>query len=484
MSGTVAQVTTAIYARLSLDRKNLEVGVANQIAKACALCDGAGWVEREQYVDNDLSASTAGRRPDYERLLADVQNGRVSRIVVFQLSRLWRNRKERAEGIEILKKWRVSVVCVKGPHLDMSTASGRGVAEMLGAVDTMEVELKSERQQLANFARAQAGLPRAGGPRAFGFEPDGVTLRPKEAGAIKAGYQKIISGGSLRSVARAWNEAGLLSGKKLWGNRMRQRNPDGLWTYSSVRAVLVSPRYAGIRTYTHPDGRVEEFTAAWPGIVPEETYRAAVALLSDPSRRPAPSMGEALLTGVARCGVCGATVHSGGGRRPNSSRAYHSYRCAANSGRHIVRKAEPIERLVMLHVEARLSADDAEELLVDHSKPDVPALIAERESIRQRMVTLAREFARDFNPEQMRAANGELKERFEEIDRDIADAGRLSILGPLIRAEDVAAAVAALDVDSLRAVINELMMIRIMPVGQGARVFRPESVVIEWRHAE
>src|SRR5690349_16698750 len=99
---------------MSLDRKHEEKGVANQCATCRALCDRSEWAERGEYVDNDLSATSGGPRPEYDRLLSDVQAGRIKRIVVFHLSRLWRNRRERAEGIEILRRHSVSVICVKG----------------------------------------------------------------------------------------------------------------------------------------------------------------------------------------------------------------------------------------------------------------------------------------------------------------------------------------------------------------------------------
>src|SRR5436309_7133606 len=132
------------------------------------MCQRNEWTDVQTYEDTDISATKGRPRQQYNRLMRDVQAGLITRIVVFHLSRLWRNRRERAEGIEILRRRGVSVICAKGPTIDMSTAYGRGMAAMLGEVDTMEVELKSERQQLANAAILKAGKPHPGGPRAFG----------------------------------------------------------------------------------------------------------------------------------------------------------------------------------------------------------------------------------------------------------------------------------------------------------------------------
>jgi DNA invertase Pin-like site-specific DNA recombinase len=41
------------------------------------LCAAKGWTPVE-YLDNDVSASSGKRRPSYERMLADVRDGRIS----------------------------------------------------------------------------------------------------------------------------------------------------------------------------------------------------------------------------------------------------------------------------------------------------------------------------------------------------------------------------------------------------------------------
>ena len=69
---------------------------------------------------------------------------------------LWRNRRERAEGIEILRKHEASVLCVKGPELDLTTAAGRLLAGLLGEVEQMP---KRERREMRQ--RVERGLPPA-----------------------------------------------------------------------------------------------------------------------------------------------------------------------------------------------------------------------------------------------------------------------------------------------------------------------------------
>lgn len=466
-------MTTALYGRQSLDRKNDAKAVARQLKKQHALCDTNGWDDRREYVDNDLSA-TKGPRPDYQRLMADVAAGQVKRIIVFHLSRFWRNRKERAEGIEILRKHRVVLVCVEGPTIDCSTAYGRGMAAMLGEVDTLEVDLKGERQNLANEQRAESGLPHAGGPRAFGFERDGMTLIPAEAEAIKAAYGQILSGGSLRSIAKQWTEADLRTD--------RQRREGKSWRFTSVSDVLKNPRYAGIRAY-----QGMEYKAQWPALVPEDVYRAVYAILTDPSRRPTGSYGTALLSTVALCGVCGSHVFSGGGHLRGKNAAegkrYRTYTCAANPSRHIRRKAESIDDLVERLVIGRLSAPDAVTLFTRRNKVDLPALITERTAIGERQRILAEQFSDGtMTAAMLKVASERLATKLQQVDAQITEASRQSAIQPLVTADDVTEAWNVLDVDRKRAVISELFeVVELLPVGRGTRIFRPESVRIEWR---
>src|SRR5207253_2064292 len=77
-------------------------------------------------------------------------------------------------------------------------------ADLLGAMGLHEIEQKSDRQTRANGQAAQLGR-RVGGRRPFGYAADGVTVREDEGEAIRRGYEAVLTGMSLGSVARDWN---------------------------------------------------------------------------------------------------------------------------------------------------------------------------------------------------------------------------------------------------------------------------------------
>lgn len=130
----------------------------------------------------------------------------------------------------------------------------------------------------------------------------------------------------MRSVARELNKTGLTTAMK-----------GRTWDAHSVRAVLLRSRNAGLRDH---QGQVIG-PASWPQIVPEEQWRAVVAILTDPARRTSPSDARVkwLGSGIYRCAGC---------ERPSlrvstAGRGIPCYRCPGQRGTtgHVVRKAGP-----------------------------------------------------------------------------------------------------------------------------------------------
>lgn len=80
----------------------------------------------------------------------------------------------------------------------------------------------------------------------------------------------------------------------------------------------------------------------------------------------------------------------------------------------------------------------------------------------------------------MRAATERIRERLTAVEAQLADAGRVDVLGDLIAAKDVAAVWESLPLERRRAVVATLMRITLHPVGRGTRTFRPETVGIDW----
>src|SRR4051812_5246885 len=112
-----------IYVRISKD-DGRALGVRRQEEDCRKLCNDRGWAIADVYRDNDVSASTGKRRPEYQRLLDDVRARRISAVVVWDLDRLTRRPIEIEEFISLADEHKVSLASVGG-DVDLATDNGR-----------------------------------------------------------------------------------------------------------------------------------------------------------------------------------------------------------------------------------------------------------------------------------------------------------------------------------------------------------------------
>lgn len=461
---SVDVIRAAIYVRISADHRNDEAGVARQEDDGRKLAGIRGWSVAEVYRDNDISALSGALRPGYEALLQDVAAGRIDAIVVWQTSRLWRNRRERADGIDLLKRVGVPVIAVRGPDLDMTTAYGRGMAGLLGEFDTMESEVKSERVVSALEQNAAAGRPH--GRRAYGWDRvyDSATGRSSdvindaEAEVVREIANRILRGDSLRSIVTDLNDRGIGSPTgKPWGKQM-------------LRAVIARHRNVGLRVHRgEVIGR-----GAWEPILDETTWERVLGVLADPSRKT--STGSAamhLLSGIAECGVCGGPI------RAAVNRGVLSYRCTDHA--HVTRKREYVDALVEAVVLARLARPDALEALAPRSGRHLEAATEARD-LEARLDAAADEYADGkITARQLERITARLQPRIEDARARARTVDDTHLVHGLLGTEDLASAWEALPVSRKRAIVSALLQVRILKARQGARSFDPATVEIRPR---
>lgn len=453
-----------VYTRQSFDRAGEGLAVARQLEDARDLASRRGWTIVAEHSDNDVSAAGSKTRPGFEAALEDIRSGRAEGIVSWALDRLTRNRRDTVRLIETCQAASATVALVRGSDIDLTTPAGRLVADILASVARAEIETKSDRQRRANEQRAREGKPMPG-VRAYGYRRGNAELEPSEAAHVRRGYDLLLAGGSLRSIARDWNTAGSLTPR---GNT---------WSGSTVRRTLLKPRYAGLRQY-----RGEVIGAGqWEAIVSEDTFRAALHLLSSPDRSTVTDRSiKFLLTSIAECGRCddGAKMSTA-----RTSHGMRTYKCRERAD--VARRAEPIEEYVTLLVLGRLLAPDAADLLSVDTGPEVDAMRTEAAALRVQLDEAADLFAaRSIRATQLATITSTVEARLADVEADLAAVARGDALAGIIGSGDVRVAWDTADILTRRAVVKLLFeRIVINPVPRGSRTFDPESVRIEWKKA-
>lgn len=443
-------MTAAIYARISKDRIGAGLGIDRQLRECRELAQRLGHDSVTEFTDNDLSAYSGKPRPGYAELLDAIDSGRVTVVLCWHPDRLHRSPAELERYIDACQPHSVSTHCVRAGELDLSTAAGRMTARIVGAVARHESEHMSERIRGKKLELARAGKFR-GGPRPFGFDPDGVTLRNAEAEAVSDATKAILAGTPVAAIARRWNEQGV-------------RPPIAeRWTPAAARSVLMRARNAGL--VQHRGDVIGE--ADWPAIVSEAEWRALVRLLDDPSRRPKANtslrwQGSSLYL----CGQCGdgATMRSNSVWRPNRKELVPAYRCRVKSHNSI--HAEPVDELVSQSLAAVLRASGSGLLVRDdtaHLGQEITALEGRRDELAEMYA------AGDIDKPEWLAAGRKVKEDLEALRARLGD-GSVAALEGIADADDPGKAFLDAPVERRRAVIDALAVVTINPptrYGQG-----------------
>jgi DNA invertase Pin-like site-specific DNA recombinase len=452
-----------VYLRQSKDQNGTGLAIARQREDCLKLCTSRGWTPVE-YVDNDVSAFTGKRRPSYERMLKDIEADKLDAVVAWDLDRLHRRPIELEHFMELADQHRLALATVSG-DTDLSTDNGRLYARIKGAVARAEGERKSARQKRAALQAVAQGRP-APGPRCFGYERDGITVCEPEAKIVRRAYASLLAGTSLYGIVREMNSSGFTT-------------PAGRpFKDNGVRYLLLNPRNAGLRAHR---GEIKG-PAAWPAIVDHDTYYAAQALLTDDARRTN-RIGTArrwLLVGLMLCGRCndGTTVRVTYRDRDKGGNAVRVYRCSAHA--HIARRADFCDWRVSERVIARLTRDDARDLLIDDDRDDLAELRREADTLNTRLAQLAEEFADGaITAPQLRAGTERRRARLGEVESRMVHVDRAPLLVDLVTAQDVRKAWEGIGLDRQRAVVDLLYTVTLMPGTRGRRELELESVQME-----
>lgn len=454
-----AMTRAALYLRISQDRTGQHAGIERQRKDCMALAEARGWDVTGVYTDNDVSAFSRKPRPEFERLVADIEAKDVDAVVAWATDRLYRRTTDLDRLVDVLSG--VEVATVKSGDVDLSTADGRLRARILADVAQHESEKKGERVKSAAEQRARAGRY-GGGARRFGFTSRADDLVEDEAEAIRWAYRHVADGGSLESVAREWKR------------RLHTGPQGGAITGVQVREVLLRPMNAGIATYYGEEvGRTTS-----PVIIDEETFRTVRAIITDPKRRTTRGRpATTLLTGIMRCQYCGLPV-TGATRQSRAGENHPIYACRA---RCVSRKRDRMDALITELVLTRLE-QDPEGFAAPVTPTTTDSKVAiEAEKMRSRLDGLAELFAAgELEPSDYASATRQARARLADLESKLASLNGTPATAKLLQASDVRAAWDAYDIKQQRAVIREVIDHIIVGRGTTGR-FSAGELEIAWR---
>lgn len=335
---------TGIYLRISQARRDKEAddgtldeaGINRQREDCLALAEQLGWQVVKIYPDNDASATASKPRPRYREMLVDIRAGHIEAVIAWHTDRLYRQLRDLEELAEICGTHSLAIRTCRSGEIDLSTPTGQLIAEILGSVAKHEVRQKADRWLRSYRQRRQAGRWMGSGPRTFGYTRGGEIVED-EAKIIRNVAAQILGGTNVNVICSQLQKQGV---KTTRGND---------WQQSSLRALLRSPRIAGLSVLDEEIiGRGQ-----WEPILDRQTWeRVCAAISSKKILRPPPR--RALLSGLAFCGVedCGRRLY-------RTRRDIHLWVCRTETKAfgHVAIAAAPLEEMVEALARARFAND-------------------------------------------------------------------------------------------------------------------------------
>lgn len=312
-----------LYARLSNDDDREMNSLLNQREICQAFAEQHGYIIVGQSFDDNISGMSFDRR-GLDELMAAVDADKIDAVIVKDLSRLGRHRTQTALFIDYLREHQVRVI---------SATEG---------VDTFcdEDDLIIGVRGLMNdyYAKDIGKKIRAGYRQK---QKDGIVITPsfgywkdKNTGQIKVDaeaavtvqliYSLYLQGCGQKEIARRLNTAGRKTPAQLRAERCgrevrhthKTRDGQFLWTYASVKNILVEEAYTGVlnnhrREYNN--GKAKHIDKAdwyrhegfFPVIIGKQEWEQVQRLLKQQTRPANGNQAKHRYAGLLTCQECG-----------------------------------------------------------------------------------------------------------------------------------------------------------------------------------
>ncbi len=298
-----------------------------------------GWSkERIIVIDSDLGTSATGsvNRVGFQELLSAVSEGKVGAIFSIEASRLARNGREWHTLLEVCGIMRTILVDQEAIY-DLNLSNDRLVLGLKGEMSTMELSLLKERSQAAIKHKASRGELYLSIPAAFIKTQDNRLEKNPDRRiqeAIDLVFTKFRQYGTMRSVYK-WFLQAKVEVPVVSNGRGPQTIEWRLPSTNTIIKILDNPIYAGAYAYGRTktevrfeDGRkrlkkgIRKEQKDWDvlildhheGYIKWAEYENNMKTLAENTNKKRPIVrgsvrgGEAMLSGLLRCGHCGGKL--------------------------------------------------------------------------------------------------------------------------------------------------------------------------------
>ena len=230
-----AKLRVAAYARVSsASDDQLNSFAAQNRHYSDLISSKENWRMVDIYADEGITGTSAEKREDFQRLLADCRRGLIDRVLVKSISRFARNTKECLETIRELKSLGVGVYFEK-ENIDTATMSGEMMTALFASFAQAESESISGNMRWGIQKRMQAGtyIP-ANLPYGYTQLEHSIRIVEEQAVIVQRIFKEYLSGKSTERIASDLRKEGIPC-----------KSGEVAWDSTAIRYIISNEKYIG-----------------------------------------------------------------------------------------------------------------------------------------------------------------------------------------------------------------------------------------------
>ena len=314
-----------LYARLSNDDDPAQNSLQNQQEICRAFAEKQSWTIVGSSTDDNISGMNFSRR-GLDMLTAAVQAKQVDAVLVKDLSRLGRHKTQTALFIDYLRERQVRVISAT-EGVDTFRDEDDLIIGVRGLMNDYYAKDIGKKIRAGYRQKQKDGIVIT---PPFGYWKDRNTGRVRidaeAAATVQFIYSLYLQGCGQKEIARRLNAAGRKTPAQLRAERCgrevrhthKPRDGQFLWTYTSVKNILVEEAYTGVlnnhrREYNN--GKVKRINETdwyrhegfFPVIIGKQEWEQVQALLKRQARPANGNQAKHRYAGLLTCRECGNT---------------------------------------------------------------------------------------------------------------------------------------------------------------------------------
>jgi site-specific DNA recombinase len=331
------RLKVSLYIRVSTDRQAKEGdSLEEQEKELKRFCELKGYTILRVHIEAGRSAKDTNR-PEYQKLLRDIEAKNINAVIVKKLDRLSRSLMDFEKLMITLQDHNVEFISLK-ENFDTTTAMGKAMLRVALVFAQLEREQTAERISDVMNYRAEQGL-RNGGQTPYGYDCINKELVPsrQHKKTLELIFEKFLETKSTIEVAKALNDLGT-------------RNKAGkLWDCRAIHKILQNKTYIGKLLW---DRTVHQ--GIHQPLISEGKFEQVRYLLSHKKYDTTRSKSQAVLPRILFCGECGRPMTPCHAYNRTKTKYYY-YRCTSTSNSSGRKKANcPIKYAPLEKTEQRV----------------------------------------------------------------------------------------------------------------------------------